>query len=68
MKTKNASASCCKTTESQHWKEYLLLLAPTNITALAIGGQTVDSGLFNRRSGGSAKQKEVLSVGEVRVG
>ena len=58
MTAKNTSASCCKTTESQHWKEYMLLLAPTNLTALATGGQTIDSGLFNRRSAGSANQKE----------
>lgn len=33
------------------WEKYFLLLGPTNVVALAIGGKTIDSGVFNRRHG-----------------
>jgi hypothetical protein len=37
----------CTRTGNKYWMEFLLLLAPTNLTALNMGGQTLDSGLFN---------------------
>ena len=35
----------------------MLIIAPTNLVALAVGGSTIDSGLFNRRAGGSSEPR-----------
>ena len=40
-----------KEIQDESVKEILMLLAPTNLVALAIGGCTLDSAIFNRRAG-----------------
>ncbi len=36
----------CAEPESEYWRECLLILAPTNLMALDIGGVTIDSGVL----------------------
>ena len=50
----------CAETESEYWKEYLLILAPTNLVALDIGGVTIDSGVLNRKAAESRARCSAL--------
>lgn len=40
----------CVRTKCEEWRKCLLVLAPTNLVALDIGGVTIDSGVLNRRA------------------
>lgn len=40
----------CVGTGCEEWRKCLLVLAPTNLVALDIGGVTIDSGVLNRRA------------------
>jgi hypothetical protein len=50
----------CVETGCEDWKKCLLVLAPTNLVALDIGGVTIDSGLLNRRAAESGPRCSAL--------
>ena len=57
MAVKEFLQRVCDETEDDIWNQWLLIIAPTNLVALAVGGSTIDSGLFNRRAGGSSEPR-----------
>ena len=40
---------CCERTDDEVWRDALLLAAPTNLVARAMGGKTLDKSVWNRR-------------------
>ncbi len=50
----------CARTGCENWRKCLLVLAPTNLVALDIGGVTIDSGLLNRRAAESGPRCSAL--------
>jgi hypothetical protein len=50
MGVKEFVESVCVRTGYEEWRKCLLVLAPTNLVALDIGGVTIDSGVLNRRA------------------
>ncbi len=57
MAVKEFLQRVCDETEDDIWNQWLLIIAPTNLVALAVGGSTIDSGLLNRRAGGSSEPR-----------
>jgi hypothetical protein len=50
----------CVRTGCKGWRNCLLVLAPTNLVALDIGGVTIDSGVLNRRAAQSGPRCSAL--------
>jgi hypothetical protein len=50
----------CAETDCEQWRKCLLVLAPTNLVALDIGGVTIDSGVLNRRAAQSGPRCSAL--------
>ncbi len=50
MAVKEFVDQVCARTGYEEWRKCLLILAPTNLVALDVGGVTIDSGVLNRRA------------------
>lgn len=68
---KNFLDLLCSKTEDDAFAKCLLVLAPTNLVAKAVGGKTIDSALHNRRAGTTiscSKLVKLVLVDEVPLG